>query len=342
MIKKLIDQFRKYAPDDALKNIVYHWLTREQHKAFGTENPGKAVYIIRPLAEKSPWYIGPVHNLMANYFYVLSHLCYARERGWTPVVDQLNYPVYNSQSMPINGSENAWEYFWEQPGDVTLEEAYRSRHAVLSKRSWFWEWDMGYAVEHYTDAETVAFYAELAGMTSLNEATRAHVERQRAHFLPEGEKVLGVNVRTGGYARQSAEHGKGHPIQPELDELISITNEKMTEWGMDRVFLACETEHAIASFKEAFGEKLIAYPRQRAELGTEYLPDREKSIYLPDRSYQTALDYLTEMEILSACNGLIGSVTSGFRYAIVRNANRFEHVEVIDRRKFEDGRRKNA
>lgn len=341
LAKKTIEQFERYTPEVAIRNIIYHFITREQRKSFGKENPDKTIYVIRSLAEKSPYYIGPVHNLLANYFYVLSHIQYARQRGWVPVVDQLNYPVYNSQTQPVNGKTNPWEYFWQQPGGISLEEAYQSRDVVLSQQSWFWEWDMGYEPANYTDQDLVAFYHEIAGTVVLNDATKAYVEHVRKSLLPAGETVLGINVRTGGYARQTERHGQGHPIQPELEELAATALQRKAEWGMDKVFLTSDTEYAVAFFQKTFGDALIVYPRQRATLGTEFLPDSKKIIYAPGRSFQTALDYLTEMELLSTCDGLIGAISSGFRYAVVKNGNRYRHIEVIDCGRFDDRRKRN-
>lgn len=337
---KLASQFEKYTPGVAVKNIIYHFATRERRRSFGNENKDKTVYIIRSIADKSPFYIGPVHNLLANYFYVLSHIGYAYEKGWIPVVDELNYPVYNSESNPINGTLNAWEYFWKQPGGISFDEAYKSKNAVMSKQSWIVERDMGYDAKRYTDRETVSQYAALAAAAPLNEITANYVETVRRSLIPESKKVLGVNTRAGGYDRHAVIHGQGHPIQPEIDELIETVKMRMDSWGMDNVFLASDTEFAVEAFAYAFGDRLLLYPRQRAVIGTEYARDAEKILYAPGRSYQTSLDYLTEMELLAGCNCLIGSVTSGFRYAVVRNAGAFEHLEVLDCGRFDDNRKR--
>ena len=107
LLKQLAKQFKKYRFGTAIKNILYHFITRERQKSFGPKNSDKTIYIIRSIDDKSPFYIGPVHNLLANYFYVLSHIQYAKTKGWVPVVDELNYPVYNSMEESINGTKNA-------------------------------------------------------------------------------------------------------------------------------------------------------------------------------------------------------------------------------------------
>lgn len=342
LLKQLAKQFKKYRFGTAIKNILYHFITRERQKSFGPKNSDKTIYIIRSIDDKSPFYIGPVHNLLANYFYVLSHIQYAKTKGWVPVVDELNYPVYNSMEEPINGTKNAWEYFWQQPGGISLEEAYQSKNVVLSKQSWFWQWDMGYDAALYEDRTVVQQYHQLAQCVPLNQSTQEYVRRARANVFPAHEKVLGVNVRIGGYSVKSCYHGKGHPIQPEIGTLISMVADKMQKQNIDRIFLASDAEFAVDQFREAFQEKLLLYPRLRTEVGKEFCPDSQKQVYSKENQYQTALDYLTEMELLGACDALIGSITSGFRYAVVQNGTRYSGLTVLDLGRFPDEKTKGS
>ena len=146
---KVISYVKKWGVRSSFQNLMYTIQNRELHKSFGDENPDKTIYIIRCVNDKSGFYNGPINNLMANYFYVLTHLRYARVNGYVPVVDQQNYPVYNSADSAINGTMNAWEYYWKQPSDVSLDEAYRSRNVILSRRKWFGQWVMGYDAAKY-------------------------------------------------------------------------------------------------------------------------------------------------------------------------------------------------
>lgn len=338
-LHKIGQLYRDYTPVTATKRILYNVFNGEKRLRGGDENPDKTIYIIRGLNQRSPFCTAEVHNLLANYFYVVSHLFYAREKGWIPVVDQQNYPVYNSMDTPINGTMNAWEYFWKQPGGISLEEAYRSRNVVLSKRNWFSQWDMGYEVQRYYDPETIHHYGEICRAIPYQAAIQERIQRERDRYMT-GEAILGVNVRMGAHSKQSVFHGAGHPVQPELDELMAILKQRMSEWGYGCIFLAADSEIAVETFRSEFGERLIVFERQRAETGKEYEDDPEKEMYRKDRLYRTTLDYLTEMELLAACDGLIGSITSGFRYAVVRNGGGYRHLEVLDFGLFDKERRK--
>lgn len=335
---QIADQFKKYKTDVALKNLAYNFLTRERKRTYGHENENKTIYVIRSLDDTSRLYIGPRHNLLANYFYVLSHVAYAETRGWIPVVDQLNYPIYNSLPYEVHGTKNAWEYFWTQPGPCTLEEAYKSKNVVLSKRNWYGQWDLGYDVEKYYDKDTISWFHGLAQKAALRPEIEDRRREIRQQLFTHGMRILGVSVRMGGHAMNAYMPAPGHPIQPGYAEMLVVCKEKFEEWGMDHLFLATDSDSAISAFRDSFGDKLIVLPRQRCPAEMDGQSDSVNPMFSKQNIYQTSLDYLTEMELLASCTGLIGTVSSGLRYAMVRNGGAYEHIDILDCGKIEDTR----
>ena len=328
MLKKILEQFRRHGASGTVKNTIYHYLTRERKVRFGDLNKDKTFYIIRSINHKSRFYVGPVNNLFANYFYVISHLQYAKNNGWIPVVDQLNYPVYNSVSCSINGSNNAWEYFWKQPSDYTLEEVYNSYNVVLSKQNWFSEYDMGYEKNNYLDKDIITFYANLSEKIQLNEEVKKILTIKCESFFPDNGKILGVNYRFGGHSLNHYDAAYGHPIQPDIKLLTELVLNVMQDKGFKYVFLASDTTEGIEYFKNILQDKLLYVKRNRL---SEQFDRSSTKQYLKNMDlYTHTLEYIYEMEILSRCNGLIGSINSGFRYAIIKNNNKFEYLNVLD------------
>lgn len=336
IVKDVFKQYQVYKPMVATKKLIYLFKERERNKRFGLNHPDQKFYVIRCNNEKSPFYIGVIHGLLANYFYVLSHLKYASDHHWIPVVDQLNYPVHNIICGEVNGTENPWEYFWEQPSEYTLTEVYESRNVVLSKRSWFWQWDMGYDSENYTDREMVSFYHDLSRQVPLKADIVTHIDSVKDRLFGTNDRILGVSVRFDGHSKQSPTVGPGHPVAPEIKDLIDLVQKRLVEWGMDRVFLASDEQTAVERFQEAFGDRLIMIPRKRLISGIPYDENHQDSMFSAENMYETSLGYLTEMELLSKCSGLIGSVTSGLRYAVVRNNNAYKQLEIMDCGRFVD------
>lgn len=328
LIKQVLNQYKKWKFIPATKNILYHWVNRERKKSFGKKNPDKIFYVIRGINSNSRLYIGAVHNLMANYFYVVSHMMYAEKMGWIPVIDQLNYPVYNTIEEPINGSKNAWEYYFVQPTEYTLEEVYQSKNVVLSKRSWFGEYDMGYNIENYYNEDVISYYSAIAEKLHLNSPTQQHVEMVRSQYFNENQKVLGVAYRYGGHAVDCMVKGAGHPMQMAVAELIAMTEKLMHEWEMDKVFLTSDEETIVSLFQERFQDRLIVLPRTRRVAGKEAACYSQ--LYGKSNIHETTLGYLTEMELLANCDAFLGTVTSGVRYARIRNGLNYKYCKIID------------
>lgn len=327
-LEKIIKQYQKYTFINATKNLIYHWQTREKRISFGTLNPDKTFYVIRSIDDKNRFYIGPINNLLANYFYVLSHLVYAQKNSWIPVIDMLNYHVYNSLPYPVNGTMNAWEYFWQQPSQFALDEVYQSKNVILSKQNWFSEYDMGYDIKKYKDAEIIKTLHKLSETIPLNLNVKAHIDGKRKEIFGNKKKILGVAFRFGGHSKKHFGKATGHPVQPDIDEMIKLTQKYLERWSMDYVFLTSDTKEIVERFKDIFKERLIILNRKR---NTETLKKGEKNIlYLEKNLFEVGTDYLTEMTLLSECDALIGSINSGFRYAVVKNNLKYKNIKILD------------
>ena len=44
------------------------------------------------------------NGFFSNYLYALTHIAYAKENGWIPVVDMRNYRTLYSENHPVNDS----------------------------------------------------------------------------------------------------------------------------------------------------------------------------------------------------------------------------------------------
>ena len=327
-LSQVIEQYKKYNLITANKNIIYHWITREKRKSFGKFNPDKTFYVIRSIDYKNKFYIGPVNNLLANYFYVLSHLRYAQINGWIPVVDMLNYPVYNSLPYPINGTMNAWEYFWQQPSQYTLDEVYRSRNVILSKQNWFSQYDMGYELSHYEDKELIKKFFQLAATVPLNSKIENIINQKSKEIFKNKKDILGIAFRFGGHSKKHFAKATGHPVQPDIEEMIKLAKIYLDKWDMQYIFLTSDTEEAVQAFKKTFKDKLIVLKRKRF---SELLKKGEiNNLYSQGNLYQTSLNYLTEMILLSRCDCLIGSINSGLRYAVIQNNCKYKNVKILN------------
>lgn len=103
---------------------LFHWKDRQQDKTFGTLNPDKKFFVIRS--------DNTYQGLLSLYLGELERIYRCFQEGFIPVVDWQNYKTQYNVDFPVNGTTNAWEYYFEQPCTYTLEEVYHSTNVRLS------------------------------------------------------------------------------------------------------------------------------------------------------------------------------------------------------------------
>lgn len=310
---------------------------REKRVSYGDKNPDKIFYVIRPY-----YYLQPnelifrnIANLLTQYYYSLQKLSNAIENGYIPVVDWKNYgQMPHSEDYPVNGTENAWEYYWKQPSEYTLEEVYQSKNVILSTQN---IGQYGFIPRTAMTPPFMKYAQELAEQCPkytqyipLNETTESYVRQYYNQLFPSNEKVLGVVVRGASYG-QTGTPMHSHPKQAKIRELIQAIRHYSEEWNMQYIFFVNEMQELVDMMKAEFGDKLIVLPRLRDHMDRPADGITQNPMYAPGQRYQTNLDYVTEVALLSKCDALIGSMSSGMRTAIMWNAEQYEHMVIFEK-----------
>lgn len=305
-------------------------LGREKKVSFGNKNPDKVFFVLRPYyyMEKNE-FMTSASNLLFHYYRNLQHLSHALDNGWIPVVDWQNYgPFAHGEDYPINGTTNCWEYFWNQPSEYTLEEVYQSKNVILSSQN-----SVAYGLIPGNAITTPlnSYAKRLAELCpkydsaiTLNDFTYKYIEEQKNKLFEPGERVLGISIRGVSYGIKNVEN---HPKQPKISELTVRIDELMETWRIDKIYFACELEPLVQFMKEIYGQKVVSMERKRYDIQPT---DEDDPLYIPGQRYQTNLDYLTEMVLLSQCTCLLGGMSSGLRAAIIWNAGKYEYMETFD------------
>jgi len=294
---------------------------------FGTANPDLSFYVVRTQAA-----VGLL-GFFAVYFSILNKLLIADQKKLIPVIDMENYKTYISEEQAVNGTKNVWEYYYEQPSEYSLDEVYRSKNVVLSRLN---AWDIRYCsdsplIEMCQDKETISkLHGIVKKYIRFNEGTEAYIEEKAKGILLKDKKILGVASRGTDYTKFRV---SGHPIQPSTAELIEITKQKVIEWNVDYVFITTEENETLAEFKEAFADKILYSERERS---TNYNSDKSGKYFTDihfgreNDKFTTALEYLTEIVMLSRCNYLIGTASGGLGAAVMMNGGEYEGKCIID------------
>jgi hypothetical protein len=254
----------------------------------------KIYYVIRPHLEQC--------GLGTTIRCVLSHVKYAREQNYTPVMDYRSFanPYLNADEV---GKKNAWEFFFEPLGGVRLEDIRGLENVFVTEESQLAVCPTD-SLEFYTNPYCVAYWRELfRTYIRLNEETKAYIKEQKEQILgPDGTRTLGCIVRGTDYVGLRA---LNHPIQPHAEDVIEKARQMLENGTYDRIFLATEDAGILDKFVEAFGDKVHFVEQQRYTDGSQFLSE-QKDFAAKTSKREEGLQYLTAIYLLGMCTSLIG------------------------------------
>lgn len=92
-------------------------------QTFGDKNLDKTFYVI--------WRKDKRAGFFSNVFHVFGHIWLAERLGMIPVVDMQHFSTPYKEAVPVNDTENVWEYYFEQPTGFSLTDAYASRYVFF-------------------------------------------------------------------------------------------------------------------------------------------------------------------------------------------------------------------
>jgi hypothetical protein len=296
----------KYPKDNDIK---YEYIC-QLHTGY-YENPDKTFYIIR---------LTPLYPMLlfSYYYYVLGHIIYAVEHNYIPVVDAKNYRTWFNEEKPVNGTINAWEYFFEQPTEYSLEEAYASKNKILSSEQNF-IYLRSLSSLNNKKIQMRNFY--IAKYIKFKPSVLTHVKEQYDAIFNNKKNILGVMYRKP-YRDINGLPVKDHLILPEINEYLEKTRELMHDWNMDYIFLSSNDLNHITLFKKHFANQLLISNRSRLN-DCDYLFDPLS------RPYLSSFEYLTDIILLSQCDALIGSISNGCIGALDFNNNTYKYKFIF-------------
>ena len=259
----------------------------------------KEIYIIRCPQETM--------GLFAVYNYVVHHLDIADSRGLIPVIDWQHYPNSSMLEDSLVGKENVWDYFWEQPSNISLDEAYRSKNVTMSNGA-----GKGDLSEIYHPEQIVNTHKLIAKYIRLNKQTALYVDREYRRLHMDTNQVLGVKCRGTDFKLSP----KGHAVVPTADETIAKIEDKQQEWGkFEKIFLSTEDEDIFQRMSEYFGDRLIyvqGHTRHRIdELEGKWLIELYDNKRYQGNKRENMLEYLTSVYLLARCDALIVPCVGG-------------------------------
>lgn len=259
-----------------------------------TPASGKVCIISRP---------APGAGFFSNLNWILQHLGRAEERGWRPVVDMERHPTNYNEPQPLNGTKNAWEYYFEQPAGLTVAEALAMPHVescdYIPKRA------DPYGVGWPEDERE-----RLARLVQKYVRVRPDVTAVADAVLPPGKtNVLGIHVR-GTDMRQGTL--PEHPIPDVVEAYLELAKVLDRKHRFDAVFLACDEPEVVGLFTGAFGARLLTATAHRTPAAQSASKDLDWLLEVdrPLHRYLLGREVLVDMLLLARCEHLVCGVSN--------------------------------
>ena len=244
---------------------------------------------------------------------VLALCLKAVSEGYIPRVEILNA-----------SGENIWEKFFEQPyADLPTQDLEVMDYDEKALEAFPW-WD-----DIYIPGQRKQYELLYARFARLNAQTHDYA-KQEAENLLQGRKVLGVLCRGTDY---TATRPKEHPVQPEPTQIMERVREVYRQGGYDHIYLATEDGEYDRLFRKEYGDRLLINKRNYYD---QVFSDQnlKRIIHVhfdrKDDDYLKGLEYISSLQILAHCDGLVAGNCGGTQAAVLWNGDRYREAHVFD------------
>ncbi len=318
------------------KNILnaYRWLKYDDYRStmdhkvcFGNQNKDKTFYVFR--YDKSDW---GIHTIVLES--MLDKLEEIVNKGYIPVFDFQNY---RPKMLEDEKSLNLWYRYFEKYSDYTdLGEVYKSRNVILGKINGSGEHVRTYTkdgVVHLSITSKIKLFNKY--MKPAKEVTELANNVWKNNVF-DTDKVMGVAVREcyRYFELKGKEFCNNHPRSLNIKEQLNLNDEKMEKWGCNKIFLMTDDRECLEKYKQHYKDNLLYLERPLPH----FFIDDEIVLDINERMKEikevslgdNIIKYLVEIELLSKCDCAISSISNGFIAAILRNCERYEHLELLD------------
>jgi hypothetical protein len=226
--------------------------------------------------------------------------------GMEPIIDFENFPTLYNEDEEVQGTRNAWEYYFHQTSAVPLREIYESHHVFLCDG----KYPHGFSFSVTTiSGSTEVFNQHIQVLPEIEDSVQNWIDEF-------GTRTLGIQFRG-----QEQNRAPGHPFGPTKRQILEASKRLIRELNFDRIFLVTEDHDYLDLLRSEFGSALIFTDsfRTRGENAYRIQPR-------PLHRYKLGREVLVDALLLSRCQALIASGSNVSEFAKLMNGNRYEVV----------------
>ncbi len=254
-------------------------------KSFGDKNPDKFFYVI--------WRDNIGSGFFSNLNTFLRHLEFAKKLNLIPVIDCENFPSIYNTPKSINNSKNSWQYYFHQPSPFTLQEVYQSKNVFFSNGFGV---NIEASIENLSDKKLRSNKQIFLEDVRLQDNVKQELSKYDEYF-GDDKKILGVHIRG-----KDMNTTQLHPFGPTIEQIFRYTDEMITKYKIDKIFLACDDLKYFEIFLKKYGDKTFFINSFRSpKINSFNINPRDNHRYL------LGLEVLLDALLLSKCSHFLRS-----------------------------------
>lgn len=275
-------------------------------------------------------------GFFSNYFWVMGHVAFAEKMGYIPVVDMENYPTLYSEEEPVDGTNNAWNYYFENIGNVGLDEVYASGRYIMGKDKYLTKYAEKYSMfpYRYPSERMIAYYAPIIKKNlRIKESLVNEYKREWIEKTSGSNKILGIHIRG-----TDMKNNLGHPMPAPVSEYIRRTHEMLEKHpDISRIFLATDENEIKEAYEQEFeGSAATLFMNEAfrawddGHVKKTGLHEMKLDNPRPHHKYLLGKEVLRDAWFLSRCQYLLCGHSNITNVAILWNEGRYNEVVCIE------------
>ena len=309
---------KRHANSINLMSSVY-WLS--DARTFGEKNPDKVFYVI-----KSPIASSGLVKFISFLLFFTSVAYNKKDMKVIPVIDTA-IPGDDNQFNNAT-TKDVWGMFFKPVSEYSLEDVYNSRNVIIGMEGKMGANPYLMYVEYHSNIGSL-----MKEYLRLNEELNNYCEKVRKGLgIETGSKVLGVVGRGTDFNNPGV--AALHTLPLDAAGIVDKAREIYTSGGYDYIFLATEDQKVFDTFMASDLGKVTKHIEQnrysidpkKELLHTKYLEESKSG---KRDGYEEARVYISILEMLRRCDGIVASTDCGaVDYAMAMTDNELQDLYI--------------
>lgn len=254
---------------------------------------------------------GGFNSILAG---VLGHLKICNDKGFRPYVDMKRYPGTYSETSPVHGTANMWEYYFEPVSELDENDF------NFDQKSSFVDSEGRFPSEVINALfEGTPWLMDIYDRYITLKPESLQAISKAREVLNLSRNYLGVHFRG-----TDMRHEAYHPLPPSEKQMFRRIDNALNNHFFSGIYLVTDHEQYLRAFKKRYGSRIFSLSVQRSnDL------DHFKIYPRNNHRYLLGLESQIETNLLAECGGLICGYSGVSEMAIELSRGNFRFLDKV-------------